>query len=319
VRVLVAGGAGYVGSHAAHCLSESGFTPVIYDNLSTGFVRQVQGLEVIEGDLSERESLLSALKGIDAVMHFAARALVGESFEQPRQYYETNLRGGLNLLNAALDARVEKFVFSSTCAVYGIPATLPIREDTPRLPINPYGATKAAFEDALQSYSSAYGLRFIALRYFNAAGADEAGRSGELHPRDPHLIPRVLRAAAGRSGAITVYGNDYETPDGTCIRDYVHVNDLALAHVKALQDLNSGGASEFINLGTGKGHSVMEVISAAEHITGRQIPHIVEPRRPGDPPVLVACAERARQRLQRQPSRGLSQILQTAWKWLLAN
>jgi UDP-glucose 4-epimerase len=319
MRVLVVGGAGYVGSHAAHSLRDAGFVPIIYDNFSTGFRRLVRGLEVIEGDLGDRKKLVDALGNVDAVMHFAARAYVGESIYKPREYYDTNVRGGLNLLDAAMDAGVRRLVFSSSCAVYGVPDVLPIQETTCRAPINPYGATKAALEIALQNYSDAYDLRFIALRYFNAAGADEKGRSGEMHDPETHLIPCILEAAAGTRDAVTIFGDDYETHDGTCVRDYIHVNDLAAAHVSALKALVSGCPSQFINLGTGIGYSIGQVIECAERITGRSIPRRVCPRRPGDPPVLISNADRAAEVLGWFPRRGLTDMVRSAWRWLQTN
>ena len=316
MRVLVVGGAGYVGSHVAHALKDVGFSAVVYDNFSTGFRRLVQGLEVVEGDLSDCIKLADVLKNVDAVMHFAARAYVGESIYKPREYYQTNVQDGLTLLNAVMDAGVKHFVFSSTCAVYGAPDILPIRETTQRAPINPYGATKAAFESALQSYSDAYDLHFIALRYFNAAGADERGRSGEMHDPETHLIPCVLETAAGMRDVVTIFGDDYETTDGTCVRDYTHVNDLASAHVSALKLLLAGGTSQFINLGSGTGYSVGEILACAERVTGRTIPRRIFPRRAGDPPILVSDGKRAAEVLGWCPQRDLNDVMESAWRWL---
>jgi UDP-glucose 4-epimerase len=319
LKVLLVGGAGYIGSHVALRLSERGVSPIIYDNFSTGHRRLVDGFEVIHGDMADYERLRNSLKNIDAVMHFAAKAYVGESVLKPREYYTTNVTDALILLNATVDAGIDKFIFSSSCAVYGAPLQLPIREVTPRVPINPYGQTKAAFEDALRSYSSAYNLRFIALRYFNAAGADESGQLGELRSPETHLIPLVLKAASGRSQAVSIFGNDYPTPDGTCIRDYVHVNDLASAHLNALELLVNGGESDAFNLGSGTGFSVLEVIAAAEEVSGVPVSLRILPRRVGDPPILVCDGEYAKQKLHWLPQRGLIEILRTAWKWQIAN
>lgn len=319
MRVLLVGGAGYIGSHVALRLSERGYIPVIYDNFSTGHRRFIDKFEVIHGELADYECLRHFLKNVDAVMHFAARAYVGESVLKPREYYATNMTDALTLLNATVDAGISKFIFSSSCAVYGAPEQLPITETTPRFPLSPYGQTKAAFEDALKSYSAAYGLKFIALRYFNAAGADESGMLGELRSPETHLIPLVLKAASGHSPAVSIFGNDYETPDGTCIRDYVHVNDLASAHVSALDLLIHKGESEVFNLGTGTGFSVLEVISAAEEVSALHVPRLILPRRPGDPPVLICGGEYARKKLHWSPQHGLMEILRTAWKWQVAN
>jgi UDP-glucose 4-epimerase len=313
------GGAGYIGSHVALRLSERGFIPVIYDNFSTGHRRFVDKFEVIHGEMADYECLRHSLKNVDAVMHFAAKAYVDESILNPREYYTTNITDALTLLNATVDAGISKFIFSSSCAVYGAPEQLPIRETTPRNPMSPYGYTKAAFEDALKSYSAAYGLRFVALRYFNAAGADETGILGELRSTETHLIPLVLKAASGHSQAVSIFGNDYETPDGTCIRDYIHVNDLASAHLSALNLLINEGESDVFNLGTGTGFSVLEVISAAEEVSALRVPRLILPRRFGDPPILVCDGEYARKKLHWSPQRGLIEILRTAWKWQVAS
>jgi UDP-glucose 4-epimerase len=319
LKVLVVGGAGYIGSHVAQRLNERGLTPVIYDNFSTGFRRFVDKFEIIEADLADSERLRLALSKVDAVMHFAAKAYVGESVLKPREYYQANMIDSLTLLNGAVDAGIKWFIFSSSCTVYGAPAELPIRESTPRLPLSPYGQTKAAFEDALKSYSNAYGLRFVALRYFNAAGADESGMLGELHSPETHLIPLILQAASGRSQPVSIFGNDYETPDGTCVRDYVHVNDLASAHLSALEFLIHGGDSDFINLGTGSGASVLEVISAAEEVTNLKVPRVICPRRSGDPPILICDGARAKEKLRWSPQRSLMEILRSAWRWQAVN
>jgi UDP-glucose-4-epimerase GalE len=248
-------------------------------------------------------------------MHFAAHAYVGESVENPRKYFRNNVEAALCLLNAALDAGIHRFVFSSTCAVYGEPAKVPITEDNPRQPVNPYGTSKLFCEYALEAYDRAYGLRSARLRYFNAAGADDSGEIGELHNPETHLIPLAL-AATGERAELKIFGTDYPTPDGTCVRDYIHVNDLADAHVRALQHLEKGGESIALNLGTGKGDSVLEVIRAAETVTGRTVNRKVGPRRSGDPPVLVADATRAHQVLGWKAKRTLPDIVSSAWKWM---
>ena len=319
MRVLLVGGAGYIGSHVALRLSERGHVPVIYDNFSTGHRRFVDRFEVIHGEMADYECLRHFLKNVEAVMHFAARAYVGESISKPREYYTTNMSDALTLLNATVDAGIRKFIFSSSCAVYGSPERLPITETTPRCPLSPYGQTKAAFEDALKSYSAAYGLKFVALRYFNAAGADESGMLGELRPTETHLIPLILKAISGCFPEIEIFGNDYATPDGTCIRDYVHVNDLASAHVSALDLLIHKAESDIFNLGTGRGFSVSEVISAAEEVSSIRVQRLILPRRPGDPPVLICDGSYAKDKLHWSPKRDLTEILRTAWKWQLAN
>jgi UDP-glucose-4-epimerase GalE len=316
MKVLVTGGAGYIGSHAARLLRARGHDILIYDNLSTGYRQLAQGFDMIEADLLHRTSLISALERVDAVMHFAAHAYVGESVENPRKYFHNNVEGGLALLNGCIDAGVNKFVFSSTCAVYGQPPKVPISEDTPRQPANPYGVTKLMLEYALESYARAYGLRFAALRYFNAAGADESGATGELHDPETHLIPLALQTAAGKKSHLEIFGTDYPTADGTCIRDYIHVNDLADAHVRALDYLEREDGSLFANLGTGTGYSVRQIIDTVGSVTGRKVKVHLGPRRPGDPPELVADPSRARKVLGWQAQRSLQQIVETAWKWM---
>ena len=315
MAVLVVGGAGYIGSHTARALRRSGYDVVVYDNLSTGFRRLADGFELVEGDLADPQKLNLVLKRVDAVLHFAAHAYVGESVENPRKYFRNNVEGGLNLLNCAIDAGIRRLVFSSTCAVYGIPARVPITEDMPRQPVSPYGTSKLFFEHALEAYT-AYGLRFASLRYFNAAGADESGEIGELHDPETHLIPLALAAAAPGDADLRVFGADYPTPDGTCIRDYIHVNDLADAHVRALRHLEAGGDSLALNLGTGHGHSVLEIIAAAEAATGRTVRRRNVARRPGDPPALVADASQAEKVLQWKATRTLADIVSSAWTWM---
>jgi UDP-glucose-4-epimerase GalE len=299
VSVLVVGGAGYIGSHAAHALKRRGHEAIIYDNLSTGHAFLADGFELIVGDLADSAKLKSVLARVDAVMHFAAHCYVGESVENPRKYFQNNVVSAISLLNSVIDSKVRKFIFSSTCATYGTPAKMPMNEDAPRLPVNPYGATKLAFEYALEAYSRAYGLRFVAFRYFNAAGADENGKVGEIHDPETHLIPSVFEAIRGDRPALEIFGNDYPTADGTCIRDYIHVSDLATA----------------LNLGTGQGNSVKEVISMIERVTGQKVPQRLAPRRPGDPPELVADPSRAEKVLGWKAKRSLEQIVSTAWHW----
>jgi UDP-glucose-4-epimerase GalE len=314
--VLVVGGAGYIGSHAARWLRKHGFEVVIYDNLSTGYASLIRGFELVQGDLADAKKLASVMKRAIAVMHFAAHAYVGESVGNPRKYFQNNVEGGLSLLNAAVDAGVGKFIFSSTCAVYGIPGTVPIREDAPRQPVNPYGVSKLFFEQAMEAYSPAYGLQFASLRYFNAAGADESGETGECHDPETHLIPLALQAAAGTGAKLQIFGSDYPTPDGTCVRDYIHVDDLAAAHVRTLQYLLAGGGSVALNLGTGRGHSVREVITAVEEVVGKKVPKHVGPPRPGDPPALVADPSCAQKLLDWRAARSLREIVSTAWNWM---
>jgi len=316
--ILVTGGAGYVGSHACKALAAAGHTPVTYDNLSRGHREFARWGPLEVGDLGDAAKLdaVFARHRIEAVMHFAALAYVGESVEQPALYYRNNVGGTLELLEAMRRAGVQRLVFSSTCATYGVPERMPITEDLPQQPINPYGATKLMIERVLRDYDPAYGLRSVALRYFNAAGCDPDGEVGEDHEPETHLIPRVLMAADGMLPRIDVFGTDYPTPDGTCLRDYIHVADLADGHVRALDYLQRGGASTAINLGTGRAFSVREVIAAAERVTGRRIPVHEGPRRAGDPPVLVADATRARTVLGFAPRfTEIEPIVATAWRW----
>ncbi len=316
MRILLTGGAGYIGSHTLRQLAHRGFEPLVFDNLSTGHAFLAGSARLIVGDIRDRDALLKAMQGVEAVVHFAARAYVGESVHKPREYFDTNICGGFNVLDAARDSGVRFFVFSSSCAVYGIPPGDLITEDTARQPVNPYGASKLFLENALDAYARAYGLRFVSLRYFNAAGAEEGGEIGELHDPEPHLIPSALQAAQGLRPELSVFGSDYPTPDGSCIRDYVHVNDLAEAHVLALEYLVGGGQSIALNLGTGHGHSVYEVIAEIERVTGRPVPRRVCPRRAGDPPVLVADPSRAESLLRWKARRDLPGIISTAWAWM---
>jgi len=330
VAILVVGGAGYIGSHAARALRRSGYEAVIYDNLSTGFRRLAQGFELVEGDIADEVRLRPVLARVNAVMHFAAHAYVGESVENPRKYFRNNVLGALSLLNSALDSGIRRFVFSSSCAVYGVPGQIPITEQTAREPVNPYGASKLFFENALEAYGRAYGLRSVSLRYFNAAGAEDSENdSGEMHHPETHLIPLALGACAENGPELQVYGADYPTLDGTCVRDYIHVNDLADAHVRALQYLESqpeeksrdekSGDSLAINLGTGRGHSVLEIIQAVESATGRPVRRTIGPRRPGDPPVLVADPAKAQRVLGWAAQRNLADVVSSAWNWMRKN
>jgi UDP-arabinose 4-epimerase len=319
--ILVVGGAGYIGSHTARALRRAGYEVILYDNLSTGFRRLAQGFELIEGEIADAATLRPALARADALMHFAAHAYVGESVENPRKYFHNNVSAALTLLNTALDAGIRRIVFSSSCAVYGIPGQLPITEQTPREPVNPYGASKLFFENALEAYARAYGLRSVSLRYFNAAGADESGEIGELHDPETHLIPLALAACTTYGRELQIYGSSYETADGTCIRDYIHVNDLADAHVRALQYLEQAGGesnngSLALNLGTGRGHSVLEIVQAAESATGRPVRRTIKPRRPGDPPMLVADPAKALRVLGWTAKRNLADIISSAWEWM---
>jgi UDP-glucose-4-epimerase GalE len=315
MRVLVTGGAGYIGSHATRLLRNRGYDAVVYDNFCTGHRSLVQGVECIIGDVGDRAGVEQALDGVDAVMHFAAHSAVGESVADPQKYFENNVQSGIALLSAVRRARTPYFIFSSSCAVYGLPQQIPISEDAARLPINSYGTTKLAMEHALEAYGAAYGLRFVSLRYFNAAGADESGEIGELHEPETHLIPRALQAVSADLPRIDLYGADYPTPDGTCIRDYVHVNDLAEAHLLALEYLVRGGCSKAFNLGTGNGSSVLDVLAAVERTAGRTLYKNLCPRRPGDPPMLLADSQRARDTLNWRPKRTLQQMVATAWNW----
>ena len=314
MSVLVAGGAGYIGSHAAHVLRRKGYDVIIYDNLCTGHRALAEGFDLVVGDIADTDKLSSVLQRCEAVMHFAAHAYVGESVQNPRKYFRNNVTNAIALLDAVADSRVRKFIFSSTCAVYGDPVKVPITEDNPRQPINPYGATKLAFENALEAYSRAYGLKYVSFRYFNAAGADESCAVGELHDPETHLIPLIFEAVKGKRAALEIFGDDYPTNDGTCIRDYIHVTDLAEAHVLGLEYLSKGD-SVTVNLGTGKGSSVHEVVTEVERVTGHKVPTHIGPRRPGDPAELVADPSRAEQILHWKARRSLDTIISSAWTW----
>lgn len=318
MRVLVCGGAGYIGSHTVKCLEKSGYDVLVLDNLVKGHLPAIGKTPFVHADLTDRQSLERVFGEykIRAVMHFAAYSLVGESTVRPDMYYHNNVTGTFNLLEAMRRAGVDIMVFSSTAAVYGEPVEVPVREEHPTVPTNPYGATKLAVEEMLRWYGRAYGLKYISLRYFNAAGADPSGEIGEDHRPESHLIPLVLQAALGTRAGIKVFGTDYPTPDGTCIRDYVHVNDLAGAHVLAMEKLARGGQSGVYNLGNGNGFSVREVIETARKVTGRSIQTTPSGRRPGDPAVLVASAGKARRELGWEPRyTSLEDIIATAWNW----
>ena len=316
--ILVVGGAGYIGSHMVKILLGEGYRVVTLDNLSTGYRDAVVGGEFIEANLADPATLEQTFREreIDAVMHFASFIQVGESVKEPSKYYANNVTNTLNLLDAMVRHGVKRFIFSSNAAVYGNPIAVPIPEDHPKLPNNSYGRTKWMVEQILEDYDHAYGLKSVSLRYFNAAGADPEGQLGERHDPETHLIPLLLRAASGRAQDIKVFGHDYDTPDGTCIRDYVHIVDLCEAHRLALDYLLNGGARAVYNLGNGNGFSVAEVIAASERVTGRKIAVIDAPRREGDPPRLVADATRARGELGWQPQFDkLDAMIAHAWHW----
>lgn len=319
MKVLVTGGAGYVGSHTVRALIAHGHEPVVFDNLSRGHRAAVGNARLFQGDLLRPEDLLRAfsLVRFEAVLHFAALAYVGESTERPDAYYRNNVCGTLNLLDAMRAADVRMIVFSSSCATYGEPSTVPMAEDHPQRPLNPYGRTKLVCEWLLRDHDAAFGIRHVALRYFNAAGCSSDASIGEDHDPEPHLIPRTLMAAAGRIAEVRIFGTDWNTPDGTCIRDYIHVEDLAEAHVLALEHLQKGGPSRAWNLGTGVGHSVREVIACAEKVTGKQVPAKEGPRRPGDAAALVADATAVQRELGWKPRHWeLEDIVRSAWRWM---
>jgi UDP-glucose-4-epimerase GalE len=315
--VLVTGGAGYIGSHACKALARAGYRVVVFDNLAAGHAAAVKWGELVRGDITDSAAVLAALKRHDvtAVMHFAAFLDVGESVREPAKYFRNNVGGALSVLEAMASAGVKPFVFSSTCATYGEPIETPISESHPQNPINSYGESKLAVERALPHFERAYGIHSVALRYFNASGADPDGEIGEDHAPEIHLIPRAIEAAIGGPG-LQVFGDDYPTPDGTCLRDYIHVSDLADAHVKALEAIVETKKSAVYNLGTGKPHSVREVITAVERVTGREVPRTLAPRRPGDPAVLYAAPQKAQADLHWTPRFiDIDAIVGTAWEW----
>ena len=317
-RFLITGGAGYIGSHTAKLLSRAGHDIVVYDNLSRGHRDLVHWGHLIEGDIRDTKLMCEALRWFkpDAVIHFAAFAYVGESVAQPGLYYDNNVAGTLSLLRAMTLASVQNLVVSSTCATYGQPKHMPITEETPQEPINPYGQSKLMMELMCGDFAVAHGLRYMALRYFNACGGDPDGETGERHDPEPHLIPRALMAADGEIDRLDIFGDDYQTPDGTCIRDYIHVSDLATAHMSAALHLMDGGVSGALNLGTGRGLSVRDIIDAIVRVTGKPVPHLIVPRRPGDPSILVAATTKAESVLGWKARHSdIDHIISTAWKW----
>ncbi len=317
-RILVTGGAGYIGSHTAKALMRAGHEPIVYDNLSTGHEWAVKWGPLVTGELGDRDLLARTISDfqIDSVIHFAASAYVGESVLQPRLYYRNNICNTMNLLEVMLETGVNDIVFSSSCATYGEPQSIPIAEHHPQEPLSPYGESKHFVERMLRSYERAYDLNWVALRYFNAAGADPDGDVGEEHDPETHLIPLAFQAACGQRDALEIFGTDYANPDGTAIRDYIHVADLAAAHVTAADYLRDGNASVAINLGNGAGYSVREVIATVEGVTNLSVPIVQAPRRPGDAPALVANADRARSVLGWTPLfPDLGGIISSAWKW----
>ena len=313
--ILVTGGAGFIGSHICKALSRAGMIPVTYDNLSTGHADSVRWGPLVRAELGDVVALRRTLAEFspECVIHCGANAYVGESVEMPRKYYRNNVVGSLILLEACLDQDIDRIVFSSSCATYGIPDSLPIREESLQQPVNPYGRTKLIFEMALEDFAAAYGIRFAALRYFNAAGADPEGELAERHQPETHLIPRALLAAAGRLDRLDVFGTDYATEDGTCVRDYVHVSDLAQAHLAAVNHLIAGGESLSVNLGSGRGTSVREILEAIYRTTGREVPVRYRSRRAGDPPILFANTARAQAELGFAPALSdIDTIIRTA-------
>jgi len=317
LRVLVAGGAGYIGSHACKALAKAGHVPIVLDDLSTGNEWAVRWGTFVHGNVGDRDLVVYTLRSqkIDALMHFAASAYVGESVEDPGKYFRNNVVHSLALLDAIREAGVRQVVFSSTCATYGDPVELPIDESHPQNPVNPYGESKLFIEKALRWYGRAYGMQWIALRYFNAAGADMDAEIGEMHDPEPHLIPLIMQAARGERASVSILGSDYGTPDGTAVRDYIHVDDLAQAHILAMHHLSKGGQSGAFNLGTGQGYSVRQVIAAVEKCSGRTVPVVEKDRRPGDPHSLVASAARAAQTFGWRPVHNLDSIVASAWAW----
>lgn len=318
MNVLVTGGAGYIGSHVVRMLLTQGHSVVVIDNLSRGHIEAVaEGVRFEQADLLDYEGLLAAISRhkIDAVIHFAAFAYVGESVETPGLYYVNNVTGSINLIRALNENNIKKIVFSSTCSLYGNPEHIPISEKEKLNPINPYAKTKYFIEQVLSDFDTSFGIKYAALRYFNAAGSDFDGLIGESHEPEPHLIPIVLQAALGKREKVMIFGDDYPTEDGTCIRDYIHVYDLADAHIKALEYLNKGIESTIINLGTGTGYSVKEIIESARRITGREIKASISERRAGDPAILIADNKKAREVLGWIPKYGLDDIIKSAWLW----
>lgn len=319
MNVLVVGGAGYIGSHCVRQLTQAGHQPVVLDNFVFGHRQAVDsGISVYEGNLGDRPFVRQLLENeeIDVVMHFAAFAYVGESVQNPLKYYDNNLAKTIALLQAMRDAGVKKFVFSSSCATYGIPETMPMTEKLPQRPINPYGQTKLDVENLLKACAEAYGMSSASFRYFNAAGAAEEGTIGEDHDPETHLIPLAIRAAQGKGDPLTVFGNDYDTPDGTCLRDYIHIDDLSRAHIAVFPKLEEPGTALFYNLGTGKPASVLEIIQTVEQVTGLKVPYSIGDRRAGDPPALYADSSLAQRELNWSPKyTDIRDIIATAWEW----
>ncbi|MTI65576.1 MAG: UDP-glucose 4-epimerase GalE [Firmicutes bacterium] len=318
MNILITGGAGYIGSHVVKELKGTENKIVVFDNLQKGHEDSIKGVSFIEGDLSDKELLDDTMKdfNIDAVIHLAADSLVGESMENPKKYYKNNVSNGITLLNIMVENNVKYIVFSSTAAVYGKPDSTPITEENETKPTNVYGETKLIFENMLKRYENAYGIKYISLRYFNASGADESGKIGEDHNPESHLIPIVMQVLLGQRDKIYIFGDDYETRDGTCIRDYIHVTDLANAHILALKSLENVNKSNIFNLGNGKGFSVKEVIDMIEKVTGKEIKKEISDRREGDPDVLIASSDKIKKELGWKPKfNDLESIIKTAWKW----
>lgn len=322
MSILITGGAGYIGSHVAKAMSEQNKEVVVYDNLSTGHREAVEGLGIplVVGDIKNKDLLIETFKKykVQGVIHFAASSLVGESVENPYKYYENNLYATMELLDAMKTADVKKIVFSSTAATYGEPVNIPILETDPTVPTNPYGNTKLSMEQMMKWFDAAYGVKYVSLRYFNAAGADQSGLIGELHNPETHLIPIVLQAAIGKRESVSIFGDDYNTKDGTCVRDYIHVNDLAEAHILALDYLLNDGESDVFNLGSGKGFTVKEMIEAARRVTGKEIKAVQAARRSGDPAVLIASSDKIKAKLGWSPKYDdIEVIIRDAWNFML--
>lgn len=318
MAILVTGGAGYIGSHINKLLAYEGYETVVFDNLIYGHREAVKWGTLVVGDLKNVDEIEAVFRrySIEAVFHFAAYAYVGESVAEPEKYYYNNIGCTLNLLKVMRKYGCNKIIFSSSCATYGEPAQMPITEDMPQDPINPYGFTKYAVERIFKDYERAYGLKYVVLRYFNAAGADPEGEIGEAHDPETHIIPLILDAASGQRPNVKVFGTDYPTRDGSCIRDYIHVSDLATAHLLALRHLEAGKESQFLNLGNTKGTSVLELIEAAKRVTGRDIPVVLSDRRPGDPAILVGSSEKAKRVLGWEPAYGdIDTVVRHAWAW----
>ena len=318
MNILVVGGAGYIGSYMVRILVQAEHTPIVFDNLSTGHRELVpKGAAFFKGDLKNLSDVEKAFKKykIDAVMHFAASALVGESVADPLKYYENNVLACVNLLKVMKSRKIRLLIFSSTCAIFGEPVRLPIQEEDPKAPANPYGQSKLMVETILKDVSGRSDLRYVALRYFNACGAHPDAEVGEVHDPETHLIPNILKVLRGEKKALTIFGDDYDTPDGTCVRDYIHIHDLCHAHLLALEALKKGMKSDCFNLGNGNGYSVKEIIKMVERVTGKKVPVKIGARRPGDPARLIASAEKAQEVLGWRPEMSLEQMIRTAWKW----